>query len=151
MDTIITSWLGYIVAAITGLSTIFLYRKQERQKRDLENMAQSIKNESTSNDEWRRIVEERNTECKRLNEKLETIRSHYETEISSLRTRLQQSLENDAQCAMYIGLYHSSRCDNFSCPSRNPPLKDSLIDKYCSLTPASARSCTSCQSTNQEQ
>jgi len=137
MDIIISSWLGYIVAAIVSLASIFMYRRQEKQKRELENMAQQIRNESTSNDEWRKLVDERNQECKRLNEKIERMwegkhemQNKHDEEIADLRKKLESSLENDAKCAMYAGLYHSSRCDVYSCPKRKPPLEDALTKKF---------------------
>lgn len=131
-DIIITNWLGYVVTAVVSLSAAFLYYKQERNKRDLENANQKIKNDSDANSEWQRIVEERNREVDRLQALVESkddkIAEIYK-EKGELRTRLEAALRKQADAAYYRGLYEHSRCDIFTCPDRKPPFDISKLVK----------------------
>lgn len=131
LDLVITQYLGYVIAAITSLAGAFLYHKQEKQSKELDNIHQKIQNESDTNAIWQRIVEERNAEVDRLQALVEAKEQVIEAkdnkiatvykEKGELRARLEDALRKQADAAYYRGLYENSRCDVFTCPNRKPP------------------------------
>lgn len=125
LDTIITSWLGYVVTAVVSIGATFLYHKQEKNKRELENANQKIKNDSDSNSEWQRLLEERATECARTNETNRKLMDRLEevyAEKRKLRDELSRMQEERIKASYYKGLYEISRCDVISCKDRRPPI-----------------------------
>lgn len=112
---------GPTVLSLLGIGGCgILFHKQEAANKDLTNVAAAINNSTAQNEEWRKLLEERTAEVTRLNEKLDTVYR----EKSMLRDRLEKSLEKDALAAYYRGLYHASRCDNWSCKKREPPISE---------------------------
>lgn len=114
---------GPIVLSMLGVGGCgILFYKQEVASKDLSNVAAAINNSATQNEEWRKLLDERTAEVSRLNEKLDNVYR----EKSVLRDRLERSLEKDALAAYYRGLYHASRCDNWPCQNRVPPIGDDV-------------------------
>lgn len=112
---------GPIVLSMLGVGGCgVLFYKQEVASKDLTNVAAAINNSTAQNEEWRKLLEERTSEVRRLNEKLDVVYH----EKSVLRDRLEKSLEKDALAAYYRGLYHASRCDNWNCQKREPPISE---------------------------
>ena len=112
---------GPMVLSMLGVGGCgILFYKQEVASKDLSNVAAAISNSATQNEEWRKLLEERTAEVSRLNDKLDVVYH----EKSVLRDRLEKSLEKDALAAYYRGLYHASRCDNWGCQKREPPISE---------------------------
>lgn len=114
---------GPIVFSMLGIGGCgILFHKQEAANKDLTNVAAAINNSTAQNEEWRKLLDERTDEVRRLNKKLDVV---YQ-EKANLRDRLEKSLEKDALAAYYRGLYHASRCDNWNCQKREPPISEEI-------------------------
>jgi len=94
---------SFIVALVTAAVTwagAFLYHKQERDKREIEN-------ESTQSEEWKKLYLESKDDSARKDQKIDELRK----ELNELRNSIVR-LERRVQLAAIYG------CSNLQCPVR---------------------------------
>lgn len=117
LEWIITVGLPAVVGAIGALGGQFLFHKEEKQSKELDNEAKRAEMERTRADEWRALYMESKADSDR---KEEIIREY--------QTREHDGMIDKARLEARCAALECQRCEVYECVKRKPPLKDQYIE-----------------------
>ena len=112
LETIITG----IIGVICGNASMFLFFRQERKAKNLDNEAKENENEAKESEEWRKLYECVHDELRESDTKIDTL---YST-ISEWRDKYHDLLVEKAQLDVEVAKLRLLKCEVPSCPNRKP-------------------------------
>lgn len=124
MDSLpfISEFITAIITAIVTFAGSFLFYKQEKKSKEIDN-------EARQSDEWRKLYLESQEDSRRKDQKIDDLYR----EMAEMR-RITNALERK------VNLNSIYRCEHLNCPNRIPPLTSSDKDHALSLHEHSNRS-----------
>ena len=114
---IISNGIPAILGAVSALVGQFIFHKEEKKNKELENEAKRIEVERARADEWRALYMESKEDSDR---KEEIIRDFQKREHDGMI----EKARIEARCAAL----ECQRCEVYECVKRRPPLKEQYIE-----------------------
>lgn len=113
LEAIITG----IIGVICGNASMFLFFRQERRSKSLDNDLKELESEARESEEWKKLYECVHDELRERDAKIDAL---YET-ISSWRDKFNDKTTEIAQLEIELTKLRMLKCDVPSCPNRKPP------------------------------
>ena len=135
LQMIITGLLTFLT---TGGIGSFLYIKQSKKLKESEVKAAEIQNESSTNEEWKKICEKKDDDIRRLEQKIENLEENIKEKDKKIE-ELNRSKENaweetsktkiqSAKKDRIISEINWYRCEVNGCTHRKPPHRYGTFD-----------------------
>ena len=135
LQMIITGLLTFLT---TGGIGSFLYIKQSKKLKESEVKAAEIQNESSTNEEWKKICEKKDDDIRRLEQKIENLEENIkekDKKIEELNLSKENAWEETSKTKIQsakkdriISEINWYRCEVNGCPHRKPPHRYGTFD-----------------------
>ena len=128
------SWLinaisNSIVPAILSLGGMFLYYRQDRKSRELDNESKMVELEKVRVDEWRKLYDEKKAELAESKERHRKDIQHFKDIIDEQDEIIHEKSIELSEREVMIARLDVMRCECFGCSDRKPPMNPEHIIK----------------------